>query len=132
MNGESTTYSKLLSDVAFTSLLTDISGQPALSVGIVEPTQWTKGMSTCSIFSTGSNDYRQPGTITELTANLRGADEKIVKELASALIDAINRVQIGNNGYWGVQIPQMIPPESELDDYNLPAIIMIKSGEELD
>lgn len=132
MNGELTTMNKLLSVSSFTDLLQDIDGEPALGVGVVEPEEWAAGMSTCSIYNTDSADKRQKGTIAELTANLRGADEDTVKELASALIDAINRVQIGSNGYWGVQIPQIIPPESELDDYNLPAIIIVKSGEELD
>lgn len=132
MNGELTTMNKLLADGTFTALLTDIAGEPALGVGVREPDEWVKGMSTCTIYNTSPVDKRQPGTIAELTANLRGADEDIVKELAEALTTAINRVRIGSNGQWGIQIPQVIQPQDELDDYNLPAIIIVKSGEELE
>ena len=129
MNGEYTLRNKLLSDSAVTSLLTSKGAYPCLSVGVKEPESWLPTDSTISIYNAGGMDNRDKRMIVTLTVNCRGATELICKQIASAVVSSVNREVIPGGGRYYCQTGFVIPPQDDLDSYNLPVEITMKAGE---
>jgi hypothetical protein len=132
MNGEYTLRNHLLADSSVTSLLTLKGSAPALAVGVKEPTKWKPTDSTISIYNAGGMDNRDKRMIVTLTANCRGATEVICKQIASAVVSSVNREQIPGGGRYYCQTGFVIPPQDDLDSYNLPVEITMKAGEVLE
>jgi hypothetical protein len=131
MNGEFTLYTTLKDDSTFYNMLSSWGASKALVVGIVEPIEWTIEDTTASIYTAVPVDKTSDYLSNDITVNCRAPTEGETKELASALIDALNIVPFDGGRFYCIT-NGIIAPEDENDSYNMPVTVTVKAVKELD
>ena len=126
MNGEIALCTLVEADSAVLALVTSADH---IQIGIVEPDDWTIKETTISFYTAVPVDKTTGYLSNDITANCRAPTEAEVKQLASAVIDAVNIVPF-DGGRFYCTTNGIIPPIDKNDSYNMPLTIAVKAVRE--
>lgn len=108
---------------SITDLLDDYGSAKALFHGQVLPEEYT-GFESINFYRVDPINNLLPYGLGVYTASCRSKTEQGSIDIASAVVNTINRVQTSGHMF-KTQIQQTIPPADSTDNYNTPVTITI-------